>query len=308
MTTIAVVDIGGTHVKCGLMRDREPQDFTRIFPSTALRTHDPVDSLASMVRDFTRDAGAAPDCVVATVPGFLDLEAGRVLWSANLPELNGRLLGLELSALLGLPVILERDAVLALRGEIASGTAGEAAAVLGIFFGTGIGGAFIHNGAVFRGAGWAMELGHMPHRGDGRHLEGLRPDSMESYASGRVLLEIATRHGTPVDEVFVKAPDLPRLRADIAEFVRSQGFAVGAAVALMSPEVIIIGGGIASMAGYPRDELAGLVAKNAPFAETGREMDLRWARHGWQAALVGAQALVDERGEARAGASSSSRS
>jgi hypothetical protein len=39
---------------------------------------------------------------------------------------------------------------------------------------------------------------------------------------------------------------------------------------------------------FPRARLAALVEANAPFAQTGRRMDLRWAELGWRSALYGA--------------------
>ncbi|MEJ0002739.1 MAG: ROK family protein [Pararobbsia sp.] len=53
--------------------------------------------------------------------------------------------------LLGLPVVLERDSNLALLGESLAGAAKDADSVLGIFFGTGIGGSLIIDGVPFRG-------------------------------------------------------------------------------------------------------------------------------------------------------------
>ncbi len=143
MTTILVVDIGGTTVKVGFSIGGQPHDDVRLFSSDALRGQDPVAALAEMIRGVITDTERTPDIVVSTVPGFLDTDADRVLCAANIPRLTDRRLASELGARLGVPVVLERDAVLALIGERVAGACRGADAVLGLFFGTGVGAAFL---------------------------------------------------------------------------------------------------------------------------------------------------------------------
>jgi len=291
---ILVVDVGGTNVKFGLAIDACPAEYVRLFPTDALRTEDPVGSLAAMVDAVIAETGIAPDLVVSTVPGFLDTDEDRVLFAGNVQELNGLRLATELGARVGIPVILERDSVLALVGETLAGVGRGVNSVLGLFFGTGVGAAFIEGGRPFRGAGWALEIGHMPFKGEGRRFEGMRTDSLESYVSGRALQEIAGRHAVPIESVFVDAAGNAELGRETFAFLRDQAFAVGTAVALFSPEVIILGGGVCVMPAFPRDCLARLIEVNSPFAETGRPMDLRWAELGWKSVLHGAPHAATE--------------
>jgi allose kinase len=217
-----------------------------------------------------------------------------VLFAGNILGLNGRALASELGNLVGCPVLLERDAVLILTGETLTGVARGADDVLGIFFGTGIGAAFMQKGKPFRGGGWALEIGLMPFRGDGRVYPGMRTDCLEAYASGRALQEIADRHEEPIGHVFRAAGKKPALADELATFVLHQSFAVGVAVAMVSPRTIVLGGGVLDIDGYPRSRLCTLIARHAPIAETGREMDLRWAQHGWTSVLHGAPLVVAE--------------
>lgn len=298
---ILVTDIGGTRTKLGYVVDGRPCDFGKVFPTQALRDGDPILGLAGMVEAAVGESGIRPAHVVATVPGFIDLDFDHVLSAANVPGLNSRALASELGARLGCPVFLERDAILLLSGEVVAGGARGAGDVLGMFFGTGVGTAYLHDGQAFRGGGWALELGLMPFRGDGRTLPGLRTDCLEAYCSGRVLQDIAVRHGLVVGEVFIAAAANPALADELATFIRWQAFAVGCAVAMVSPGTILLGGGIVEMEGFPRDRLTCLVAEHAPIAETGRRMDLRWAELGWAATLYGAPRVVTEHAARRAG-------
>src|ERR1700691_1348332 len=165
MSTLLVADIGGTTVKIGFVVDGIPQTYVRLFPTGNLRCSLPAASLTQMIAVAIDEAKFQPGTIVSTVPGFLDRSAKVVLFAANIPELNGCALVDELTAETGIPVILERDAVLALMGEYAAGGCRSAKSVLGFFFGTGIGAAYLENGRPFRGSGWALEIGHMPYNG-----------------------------------------------------------------------------------------------------------------------------------------------
>ncbi len=292
---IMVIDIGGTNVKFGFVDASGPHLYGRLFATERLRAGDPVAVLAGFVSAAAGDTGLTPSAIVATVPGFVDADFDRVLSAANVPSLNGRALASELGSAVGCPVYLERDAVLALAGEIAAGCARGADHVLGIFFGTGIGAAYVSGGAPFRGGGWALEIGHMPFRGEGRRLEGLRTDAIEAYCSGRVLRDLAARHGIEVADVFSATGRTGALAAELADFVRDQAFAVATAVALFSPATVVLGGGVLDMDGYPRDRLLALIDAHAPAAETGRRLDVRWSEHGWLSALHGARRVLAER-------------
>ena len=118
---LAVAEIGGTSVRIGFAEGGAPHAFARTAPTVAIRTADPVASLAALVRATAAEAGLAPVSVIATVPGFLDHDGDTVLHAANVPELAGIPLASRLSAALGLPVTLERDVGLQLLGESVAG-------------------------------------------------------------------------------------------------------------------------------------------------------------------------------------------
>ncbi|MCX7890399.1 MAG: ROK family protein [Rhodobacteraceae bacterium] len=285
---ILVVDIGGTGVKFGAIRDGVHLPRTRQVPTAELRRGDPVANLARLAGSVGAELGITPDAIVATVPGFLDPDHDLVRFAGNLPELNGRRVASELRALTGVPVMLERDAVLTLVGEWAAGAGRGVGNLLGLFFGTGVGGAFLQDGRPFRGSGFALEIGNMPFRGEGRTLSGLRTDCLEAYVSGRVLQAIAGRHDVAIGEVFVRAAADPRLAAEIDAFLTDQAIAVGIAFSLFSPDAVVLGGGICAMAGFPLERLRQLVGIHSTTREMGVALDLRPARLGWEAVLHGA--------------------
>ena len=299
MSTLLVADIGGTTVKIGFVVEGVPQTYVRVFPTSHLRRPDPVAGLAELIFLAIDEAKLQPRTIVSTVPGFLDKTARHVLLAANLPELNGCALVDELGRETGIPVILERDAVLALMGEYAAGGCRGAESVLGFFFGTGVGAAYLQNGRAFRGSGWALEVGHMPYNGSHRWLGADRTECLEAYVSGKVLERIAQEHGVVISDVFAAARHNPALGEHVADFVRNQANAVGSAIAVLSPEAVLLGGGICDMREFPREELASAIEHSFPFEQIGQPLVVHWATLGWQSVLHGAPLIQTERDRQR---------
>lgn len=290
VSNILVIDIGGTNIKFGFSLDGVAQAYHRLFPTALLQQGDPILRLATMVREVMAEIDMQPDMLVATVPGFLDADEDRVIFAGNVQALNGRRLATELTSLLGLPVCLERDSVLALMGETVEGVGKGGQAVLGIYLGTGVGAAFIQDGRPFRGAGWALEIGHIPFGSEGRTLGGLRPDSLETYVSGRALQRIAEAHGAPIDDVFVLSlnGDCGPLSVAVDRFIEDLSTAIGIVTTLFSPDILVLGGGVCEMADFPKARIEALIVKKGPFEQIGQKLDLRWAALGWRGVLNGA--------------------
>ncbi|MEQ8658662.1 MAG: ROK family protein [Hyphomicrobiales bacterium] len=291
--TILVADVGGTSMKLGAVVNGAPSSFSQRISSHELRCANPLGALEGVFRAFADAHGLAFDAIVMTVPGFIDRDFDHVLYAANLPEFNGLPLATGLAQRLGVPVALERDAVLLLQGERENGVAQGCRSVLGIFFGTGVGAALIEDGQVFRGAGWALEIGHMPIHGDAEPLDGLKADSLEVYASGRRLNQLAASYGVSVDTLFEQKGS-PELSADLETFVRDQAFATASSLLMLCPETLVLGGGVLEMRGYPRDALVAQIRERATLPPN-RPLDIRFATRSWRAVLDAAQALVAER-------------
>jgi len=291
MSTILVVDIGGTSIKIGFVVHGEPQEFFLLFSTTELRTN-PIAALERMISTAMAESGLDPSAIVSTVPGLLDAQHNRVLHAANIPEPNGVLLATELGHRIGLPVSLERDSVLALMGEYVAGACQGAGSVLGLFFGTGVGGAFLQQGLPFRGSGWALEIGHMPFSASRRWLHAERGECLEAYVSGKALERIAEHHQVPIEEVFRASTQVSDLSAHLREFVTNQVCAIATAIAVLSPETVVLGGGICEMRDFPKAQLLSELEQRFPFIAIGRPSDLRWASLGWRSVLHGAALIV----------------
>lgn len=121
--------------------------------------------VAQVVRLVSELRDAAPSGVAGVgvgVPGLVNPQTGRVVISSDLPSAVRTDLRAELSKATSLPVVLDNDANAGAMGEYAAGAGRGSRNMFYVTIGTGIGGAIIIEGKLWRGAsGFAGEFGHI---------------------------------------------------------------------------------------------------------------------------------------------------
>jgi len=132
----------------------------------------------------------------------------------------------------------------------------------------------------------------MPFSANRRWLNAERGDCLEAYVSGKALERIAEHHQVPIEDVFRACAQSSELSSHLREFVTAQVFAIATAIAILSPETVILGGGICEMRDFPKAQLVIELEQSFPFISMGRPLDLRWASLGWRSVLHGATLLV----------------
>ena len=182
---------------------------------------------------------------------------------------------------LGLPAIVDNDANLGALGEAHFGAGRGADPLLYMTASTGIGGGVFANGAVYRGAdSWAGEIGHLTVRPDGPEcLCGAR-GCLERMCSG---LWIERDHGRPA-EVLLGDPRF------VARYVVDLALGLKAAIMLLNPARIVIGGGI-SKAGDKLFQPLRVELRRQVTAWSGARIDVVPAALGDDSVLYGAAAL-----------------
>ena len=126
-------------------------------------------------------------------PGAVDEDDGTVSSARNLPGWEGTFaLGKDLGGRIGAPVKLGNDVQVATDAEFQLGAAREFDSVLGVFWGTGVGGGLVLDGKPWLGRGSAGEIGHVVVRRDGARCPCGRRGCMEAYA-GRAAMEARAR-------------------------------------------------------------------------------------------------------------------
>ena len=296
-----VVDIGGTNLRFGRV-DRSAQgEVLAMVPARCLMV-DPVPVLARLIADLSAKLPSRPAGIVVGVPGPLDAARRTVIDAPNIPSLHGLPLADQLAELSGLPVWLEHDGALLLLGEQATGSAAGRDLVLGVFFGTGIGSAFLKAGRPQKGGDFAMQLGHIPVRGDGRRCPCGGTDCIEAYASGLVLSALAEQYSVAIDRLFTDRRTSPGLDAALNAFVEDQALPIATGVTLFDPDVAVIGGGVIEMPDFPVEQLFAAARRRLSPMSAPRRNRLVRAQLGWQAVLQGALAVVNRPPEIQHGA------
>lgn len=259
------IDLGGTKI-LGVVLDVASGAILleRKVPNPradALATLDAFVGLTrSLLRDGTRLVGLG-----LGLAGLVD-RGGALRYGPNVPGLIDFEVRRELETEFGVSVVVDNDAAMAARAELDRGAAVGVANVVVVTQGTGIGGALVVDGELVAGAnGFAGEPGHMlVHRGGHRCACG-QYGCWEAYASGAGLvnlwsdlrtegrgLGILKRAGGERADVrgeHISAaaaagdPDAVEIFERFAGWV-AQG--LGSLVTLLDPELIVLGGGLAT--------------------------------------------------------------
>ncbi|MEG9225583.1 ROK family protein [Aeromicrobium sp. Sec7.5] len=296
------VDVGGTKIAAGII------DETGAIVRSARRptpgSTDIPAAIAELVREIAREQSVAAVGIGAA--GFISADRQTVLTAPNI-DWNDEPLGHDVSALLGVPVVVENDANAAAWAEHRFGAGRGAHQMLAVTVGTGVGGGLVVNGHLVRGAhGIAAEVGHIRFERGGLLCGCGLHGCLEQYASGTALERRAEGRLVGPDGGPVSGPEITRLAnqddpaacALLAEFGRDLGEGIATLVAVIDPEVIVIGGGVAEAGDHLLDPVrAGLAA----FLTGGTERPgpkVVAAELGNQAGLVGAADLAVDLGDA----------
>ena len=150
-------DIGGTAIK--LAEARSAHDIT-LKGRVPTPTRD-FAAFAGVLRRAIAQADTAPRAVALSLAGVIDPDTG-IATVANIPCLNGRRLRADLTAALGLPVIIGNDADCFTLAEAQVGAGQGHEVVMGLILGTGVGGGVVVRGQPITLAGFSGEIGHGP--------------------------------------------------------------------------------------------------------------------------------------------------
>ncbi|MBE7323269.1 ROK family protein [Nocardioides sp. Y6] len=294
------LDVGGTKVLADLV-----DDHGQVLRSVRLSSRDGVEDAAGLEDVLSRALelvcdGARPRGVGVAAAGFVDAAGERVVFAPHLPWRDDAVRE-RLSTRWGLDVVLENDATCATWAEVEHGAlAGVAQGVL-VAVGTGIGGGVVVHGEVVRGAGgMAGEFGHTRVVPQGRPCPcGLR-GCWEQYASGRALVARAGRAGERGGGVAEAARAGDREAVAAFEEVGAWlGVGVANLVAVLDPEVVVVGGGVAEAGDLLLTPARRSLAEHLVGAGHRVTPPLVPAVHGEHAGTVGAVALARRAAAAR---------
>lgn len=289
------VDIGGTKVAAGVV-DEDGRIIARAMRQTPDRSTAPsvVEAvIVEAVEELRREHNVSAVGIGAA--GFVDANGELVRFA---PHLSWREepLRAKLMDRLNVPVFVDNDANTALWAEHRFGAAqGEENVVL-VTLGTGIGGALLINGRLFRGAnGMAGEFGHMQLVPEGRPCECGRRGCWEQYSSGKALARYARSAGLHLtgpsltEAAYEGHPVACGAYVDVGKWL---GIGLAGVVAAFDPAVVVVGGGVGAVGDLLLEPARRVLGEYVVGAGHRRLPDVLPAQMGADAGLVGAAELA----------------
>lgn len=271
MTLRIGVDVGGTKI-LAVAVDDSGREVARLRRPTGRGGDAVADGVAAVVADLTGIAGpAGPASAVSVgvgVPGQILPDSGIVEHALNLGIERYDLAG-AVAQRLGIAPAIDNDVRYAAVGARALRGGGGSLAYLNL--GTGIAAGIVDDSGLRRGArGAAGEIGHVPIDPNGPLCRCGQRGCIEALAGGGAVAERWGRQDPlPVAAVF-DAADAGDARADNlrADLVRGVVAAVRLLVLTTDVDAVVLGGGIAALAGrllVPVRTALAASAKASPF-------------------------------------------
>ncbi len=257
------IDFGASHLHFALADFRgDIQDESLI----KIRPEDGPAKLIGQIKEGVHGLAARRlhgrlRAIALSVPSPVDAEHGVVSWANNVPGWTNIHLGKELGKEFRGPVFMENDANMAAIGEHWRGVARGVDNFVFIALGTGIGSGIFANGQLYRGhGGWAGELFRMnvdwqrwaEDFGDTGHLEsyvaglGIAAEghkALDSSCSARGGGLAQERDAYFVFEAFRRGN--PQAGAVLEKSFTMLGVGIANVIAVLDPDLIVLGGGIA---------------------------------------------------------------
>lgn len=316
------VDLGGTNIAVGLVDDDYKIVKKLSLPTGKERSGELI------VKDIARlclDVCESENVSVSDIgsigiasPGVADHDKGVVEYANNLKFKHFPIADLLREYIGdGCPkVFLENDANAAAWGEAVAGAAKGSRNSVMITLGTGVGGGIIIDGKIYSGFNYAgAELGHIVIEHNGRPCSCGRKGCWEAYSSATGLINMTNEkinecaeHGmkTIMTELVKNkgkvsgrtAFEAMRLGDDagrevVEEYVSYLACGLANIINIFQPEILSIGGGVSNEGQFLLDLLLPLV-RSEQYGKGFVELtDIRIAKLGNDAGIVGAALLGD---------------
>jgi glucokinase len=303
------LDLGGTNIKWAVV-ERAGETWTilatrqvptRIVPDSAAVPAAVVAQLAELALVALAECGSIQSVGIG-VPGLYDPATGRTRFLVNIPgPWADQPVAGPVADATGLPAFLINDARAFGLAELRLGAGRGVSSMIGLTLGTGVGGVFAIDGRVHQGHdGTAGEIGHQTIDPDGPWCGCGNRGCVEAFARAD---QIALACGTATAEDAVRAAQAgdARARAGLAAIGRYLGIGIANMITVISPDRVIIGGGVAAagelLFGAIRAEIANRVRTTAL-----QDVDLVQAELGIWAGAIGAAVHGAEATDARVAA------
>lgn len=245
------------------------------------------------------------------MPGILDMDAGIVVSSPNLPNWDSINLKKIIYKETGLDVVLNNDANVAALGEARFGSGAKYKDIIMITLGTGVGGGIVINNQLVDGhLHMGAELGHMVVEVNGRKCGCGRRGCLEAYASATALIKetkkaLKKHQNTKMHEV---AKELGKIDARVAFKAAKMGDAAALKLVneyvmylsegllnycnIFRPEAIVLSGGVANEGEYLLDMIRKYLKEHDYGMKRSPEVEILTSSLGYDSGKIGAASLL----------------
>lgn len=225
-TKIISVDLGGTYLRIAVVEKRKVIEYWK--EKTPKTSWGIKSRLFELVDGFMSNKIRG---IAVASPG--PLKGGTIMNPPNLPLRNYNLKD-ALQKKFKVPVVVKNDADCVAFAELKMGCKRKNFILLTL--GTGIGGGIIMNGQLYRGEGYAGELGHII-------LD--RGEDFEQLASSKRLAEVTIKAfgKSKMFSELMKMKD-PKAKRILNEFTEYYGQGIASLIHCFDPEAVILAGGV----------------------------------------------------------------
>jgi glucokinase len=243
-STAIGLDVGGTNIRAArVSADGQVLDWKA--QSTQTEPEKFVAQVADLVHQLKDNTVKA---IGIGLPGRIDSDRQQIL-SGGYVDLTDFPLVSKLQDFFDCPVLIDNDGNMALMAEQAVGRGRGVEDVLMFTIGTGIGGAVINAGKIFRGRATAGQFGHLTVNLDGEQCLCGRKGCVETMSSGTALkghlLAAGFKPETTVEDLLAGASKDNNAAISVLErWVLPLRAAIDSAVAAFDPELVLLGGGL----------------------------------------------------------------
>lgn len=271
------IDVGGKSIKYGIVAS------STVSQQRATATPDTAEKIKDVINDIIKTYDA--DAVGIGIPGLV--KDGVILNAPNLEIKNTEFLGLIKAK----NAVLINDADAAMVAEAAFGVARDTRYAVLLTIGTGIGGAILIDGKLYRGNGGAAEFGHMRIQGKNRCNCGLY-GCFETLASATALEKKYFKY-TNIDlsakRIFEAADNGdPKAIKITREYIKILGKGILNIANILRPEKFILAGGISERKELLTKPLETYVAEHNYGYSGAPSFDITTARFTSAAGIIGA--------------------
>jgi glucokinase len=310
------IDIGGTKTLCALFDERyklvEALHFKTAPPKGRRNFTERLTTSAQKLARVARRHKLELLGVGVACAGKVDWKEGVIKESPNIPFLEGCELAKILKQATKLSAVIGNDVQLALYGEHRMGVAAGCSNVLGVFFGTGVGGAAILNEELYVGSGGhggniGSTLAHPIGGAENLQSHGVLDQIASKAAIGGLALGMAVKHwapnlykevGTDLSKVTWGALERARKSGDkqIAELLSSRlrivGISLSSIINFLNPDMLVLGGGLTEQ--MPRFVVGAVESglREYLLPEISKGLKVKAAKFGNNAGAIGAARLA----------------